>query len=782
MRNVIFETCLDTFVAIGLVLSINVGVEAQSATPASPNVVAKKTAPRDHSDDREDRISALIRKMTLDEKIGQMQQSNNVDIEVPGKADRPAPHDSLSDRIRQGRIGSVLNEVDPANINRLQKIAVEDSRVRVPLIFGRDVIHGFRTIFPIPLGQAASWNPELVEQAAAIAAREARSVGVRWTFAPMVDIARDPRWGRIAESLGEDPFLASTLSAAMVNGFQGKDLSAPDRIAACAKHFAGYGACEGGRDYNSAVISPSLMRNVYLPPFKAAVDAGVATLMTSFNDVNGIPGSANDHLLRGVLRQDWGFQGFVISDWESIREMIVHGYCRDEKEAARAAVRAGVNMEMVSNTYKHQLPSLLENGDIPMGLINALVADVLRVKFRLGLFDHPFTESARSSLLADDHLEVARRLARESVVLLKNKNGLLPLNRTKVRKLAIIGPLADAKKAQLGAWVLDARDNDSRTPLAALRDTAGNGIELQFVQSLVDDLDRSTSKFGEAVDAAKQADVVLLVVGESGDLSGEARSRAILDLPGAQNALVDAIAATGKPIVLIVESGRPLTIGRQIEKVDSVLYSFHAGTMTGPALADLIWGIESPSGKLPVTIPKSVGQIPLYYNHTSTGRPPRPYDFLNDSKFGDHVDRNLGNNSNYIDVSPYPLYPFGFGLSYTTFEYGNVKLSATKLNEGETLTIRAAVTNTGKFAADEVVQLYIRNLTGGIVHPVRELKGFQRVHIEPSETKSLAFTLSFNSLASFDSQEQKRFPSGKFEVYVGGSSLAPLVAEFVAGN
>ena len=460
--------------------------------------------------------------------------------------------------------------------------------------------------------------------------------------------------------------------------------------------------------------------------------------------------------------------------------MVVHGYCRDEKEAARAALLAGVNMEMVSKTYQDHLAALTKSGDIPESLINELASDVLRVKFRLGLFEHPFTDDARSPLLTDDHLETARRLARQSIVMLKNKNGLLPLDRTKVRKLAIIGPLADAKKAQLGAWVLDARETDSRTPLAAFRNSTENDVEVFFAQGLVNDLDRSTSKFGEAVAAAQKADVVLLIVGESADLSGEARSRAILDLPGAQNALVEAIAATGKPVVLIVEAGRPLTIGGQLERVDSVLYSFHAGTMAGPALADLVWGVESPSGKLPVTFPKTVGQIPLYYNHMSTGRPPRPYEFRRDGRIGDQIHLDLGNNSNYIDVSPYPLYPFGFGLSYTTFEYSNVKLSTSKLSKDSILTITAEVTNTGKFAADEIAQLYVCNRSSGHVHPVRELKAFQRLHIEPGRAKLVQFSLSFDSLVFFNSQEQKTLPSGKFDVYIGGNSLAPLVAELVA--
>jgi beta-glucosidase len=782
MRNAFFfETFrryCTTIVALGLVLLIHADSRAQSFAPAGPTATTKP-APLNHSQDREDRINALIRRMTLIEKIGQMQQANNVDTEVAVNTEGHAPQDSLEARIRQGHIGSVLNEVDPANIGRLQKIAVEESRSGIPLIFGRDVIHGFRTIFPIPLGQAASWNPELVEQAAAIAAREARSVGVHWTFAPMVDIARDPRWGRIAESFGEDPCLSSALSTAMVRGFQGDDLSAPFRIAACAKHFAGYGACEGGRDYNSAVVSPSLMQNVYLRPFRAAVDADVATLMTAFNDVNGVPGSANKHLLRDVLRKDWSFKGFVVSDWESIREMVVHGYCADEKDAARTAVRAGVNMEMVSQTYQSHLPELVHDGEIQEKLINEITADVLRVKSRLGLFEHPFVEATRSPVLTENDLRLARQLARQSIVLLKNKNDILPIDRSKLKKVAVVGPLANDKKAQLGAWVLDARDEDSRTPLTAFREMAGTGIEVLFASGLADELDRSKSKFDEAVAIAKQADVVLLVVGEGSDLSGEARSRAILDLPGAQAALVDAIAATGKRIVLIVQAGRPLTVGRQIEKVDAVLFSFHAGTMAGPALADLVWGIESPSGKLPVTIPKTVGQVPLYYNHANTGRPPRPYDFTRDNQFDDSINRNLGNNSNYIDVGPYPLYPFGYGLSYTTFEYGEVKLSSPRLAQAETLFISTSITNKGTFAADEVPQLYIRNTTGGIVHAVRELMAFRRVHIEPGETKKVEFVLPANSLAFFDSQERRILPSGRFEVYVGGDSLAHLAGEFV---
>jgi beta-glucosidase len=762
---------------IWLAVGGNAAVRGQNAATTADDVAQQPGRAR--STQTEKRIHALVQEMTLAEKIGQLRQANHVGGDITGTADQLAAKDELHQLIRRGQMGSILNAVDAASINELQKLAVENSRLGVPLIFGRDVIHGFRTVVPIPLAQAASWNPKLVEQAAAVAAREARSAGVHWTFAPMVDIARDPRWGRIAESLGEDPYLASVLSAAMVRGLQGDDLSAPDRIAACAKHFAGYGAAEGGRDYNSAVISPSLMRNVYLPPFRAAVDAGVATLMTSFNEVNGVPSSANRHLLRDVLREEWGFRGFVVSDWGSIEEMIEHGYCRDSEEAARAAIRAGLNMEMVSHTYHDHLASLVKKGEIPEAAVNELVSQVLRVKVQLGLFERPYAEEAPPpQALSDDNLRVAHELAAQSIVMLKNDDRLLPLDRSSIKKLAIIGPLADAGKAQLGAWAMDGRPSDSRTPLAAIRESAGGEIDVLYARGLVDDLDDDTGKFGEAIAAANEADVVLLVVGEGADLSGEAHSRAILDLPGAQNELIDAVAATGKPVVLIVQAGRPLTIGRQIAKVNSVLYSFHAGTMAGPAISDLIWGVESPSGKLPVTFPKAVGQIPLYYNHTNTGRPPRRYDFAKDNHVEVSINRELGHNSNYMDVSPYPLYPFGYGLTYTTFEYGPVELSATKLRGGEILAIRAPVTNTGRVAADEVVQLYVRDLVGSLARPVRELKGLRRVNIRPGQTKIVELALACDDLAFFNNEEQLVLEPGKFELYVGGSSLAPLVGKF----
>lgn len=725
------------------------------------------------------RVDDLLRVMTLDEKVGQLTQLNGLGGEPTGGADNLVASSGLYDRIRRGELGSVLNERNTSMINALQRVAVEESRLGVPLIFGRDVIHGYRTIFPIPLGQAASWNPKLAEAAAAVAAREARLVGIHWTFAPMVDVARDPRWGRIAESLGEDPYLASAFAAAMVRGYQGDDLSAGDRVAACAKHFVGYGAAEGGRDYNTTSISPSAMRNIYLPSFHAAVDAGVATLMTSFNDVNGVPSSANKHMLRDVLRDEWGFDGFVVSDWESIREMIVHGYAADGKEAARLSIDAGVNMDMASPTYHENVVGLVQSGELSESTVDELVRGILRVKFRLGLFERPFTdETLDSPLLAKEHLDLSRQLARQSMVLLKNEHAVLPLQSKADSRIAVIGPLADAKREQLGTWIPDGNAEDSRTPLAAIRQAAGDNVEVLYAAGLKDDLDPGTEGFDEAVAAARKADVVLLIVGESAQLSGEARSRANLDLPGAQNELIAAVAAVGKPTVLIVQAGRPLTIGKQVAQVDAVLYAWHAGTMAGPALADLLWGVESPSGKLPVTFPKAVGQVPLYYNHVNTGRPPRPYDFQRDNQIDDHVDLDLGYNSNYLDASPYPLYPFGYGLSYTAFEYGKVELSTSKLRAGQTLAVRAPVTNTGKVAADEIVQLYVRDVVGSLTRPVRELKGFRRTHLEPGETKVVEFALSTDDLKFYDNEEQWLLEPGKFEVYVGGSSLAHLAGEF----
>jgi beta-glucosidase len=760
-------------------------VQAQSAAPAKEP--AKKSAQQpvaekpwlDTQLPLEERVATLVGEMTLVEKVGQLTQLNGLGGEPTGNADNLVASSGLYDRIRSGQLGSVLNEINVTTINAMQRVAVEESRLGVPLVVGRDVIHGYRTIFPIPLGQAASWNPELVEAGAEVAAREARSRGVHWTFAPMVDIARDPRWGRIAESFGEDPYLASQFAAASVRGYQGDNLAAPDRVASCAKHFVGYGAAEGGRDYNTTVISPSLLHNVYLPSFKAAVDAGAATLMTAFNDVNGLPCSANPYLLHEILRRQWKFDGFVVSDWESIREMIAHGFAADGADAARLSALAGVNMDMASPTYHEHLAKLVEGGEVPESVLDSLVSEVLKVKFRLGLFERPFVEEGKESLLlSESHLEVARKAARQSMVLLKNDYHMLPLDNQRLKTIAVIGPLADAKREQLGCWIPDGREEDSRPPLAAIREAAGKNVEVLFVPGLKNDLDESMAGFADAVAAAKQADVVLLFVGEQANLSGEARSRAILDLPGAQRQLVEAVAETGRPVVLVVQAGRPLTIGKEVAAADAVLYTWHAGTMAGPAMADLLWGVESPSGKLPVTFPKSVGQCPLYYNHVNTGRPPRVYEFERDRAVDHAISVELGYNSNYIDVEPYPLFPFGYGLSYTTFEYGDVELSTKQLKSGQTLAVRAPVKNSGKVTADEVVQLYVRDLVGSLARPVRELKRFRRVHLEPGESQVIEFALPVEELGFYNNEAKRVLEPGEFEVFVGGSSLAPLAGKF----
>ncbi len=745
---------------------------------AAETAVTEKTW-LDEKLDVDERVVALMEQMTLVEKVGQLRQTNGIGGDATGDAKNVVAGSALYDLIRNGQLGSVLNEINVATINEFQRVAVEESRLGIPLIIGRDVIHGYRTIFPIPLGQAASWHPELVEEACAVAAREARSAGIHWTFAPMVDIARDPRWGRIAEGFGEDPHLASVLAAASVHGYQGDDLASEDRIAACVKHFVAYGAAEGGRDYNATVISPSLMRNVYLPPFRAAVDAGVATLMSAFNDVNGVPMTAHTYLLRDVLRGEWGFRGFVVSDWESIREMIPHGVFADEREAAIAATLAGVNMEMASLTYHNNLVDLVKSEAVPESVIDDLVKQILRVKFQLGLFEKPYTDTSRPAIFLEERdRETARQLARQSIVMLKNENKVLPLYQGEFDKIAVIGPLADAKREQLGTWIPDGKEEDSVTPLAGIRAAAGEGIEVTYVAGLKDDFDRSEEGFAEAVAAAKEADVVFLVVGERAHISGEASSRAIINLPGGQNALIKTIAAVGKPTVLIVQAGRPLTIGREVEQVDAVLYSFHAGTMAGPAIADLLWGKESPSGKLPVTFPKAVGQIPLYYNHTNTGRPTREYDFAKDQTYDEEFDLKQGYNSNYLDVGAYPLFPFGYGLSYATFEYGEVELSTDKIKAGQVLAVRVPVTNTGALAADEVVQVYVRDLVGSIARPVRELKAFRRVRLEAGQTEVLEFAISTDDLKFYNNEEEQLLEPGKFELYVGGSSLAPLAGTF----
>ena len=647
-----------------------------------------------------------------------------------------------------------------------------ESRLHIPLLFGRDVIHGYKTIFPIPLAQAATWDPELVEQAARQAAREAAAEGIRWTFAPMIDIARDPRWGRVAESLGEDPRLNGTLAAAMVRGFQGSGLADAASVAACAKHFVGYGAAEAGRDYNSAWIPEILLREVYLPPFQAARDAGVATFMTAFNTLNGVPATGNRFLLRDILRTEWKYDGVVVSDYEAVTEMIRHGYARDARDAARKAAGAGVDMEMVSTAYFANLKPLVESGEVSTAEIDGAVRNILRLKFRLGLFDQPIP-AATTIVPTAPSLELAQRAATESAVLLKNERGLLPLADS-ARTLAIIGPLADSPVDQMGTWSMDGRPEDVQTPLATFRKLLGSGRVL-YAPGLRNSRDLGHDGFAAAVAAARGADVVVLFLGEEQILSGEARSRAFLNLPGAQEALVDAVSAAGKPLVLVIMAGRPLTFHDAAAKAGAVLYAWHPGSMGGPAIANLLLGRAAPSGRLPITFPRTVGQVPIYYAHLNTGRP------ASESELGvpmGNPAQPAGYTSKYIDVDFTPEYPFGFGLTYSTLDYSNLHVSSPVLRGRESITVSADVANRGTREATETVQLYIRTLVASVVQPVRKLVGFQRVPLKPGERRTVSFTLSTPDLAFYDEHMRLVTEPGRIQVWIAPDATRGVSGEF----
>lgn len=709
-------------------------------------------------------IEQLLSRMTLEEKIGQMNQLN-----FDGMSDE------LVQRIKKGEVGSLLNIIDPKQVNELQKVALENSRTGIPMIIGRDVIHGFKTIFPIPLGQAASFDPQMVETGAHVAATEARELGVNWTFAPMLDISRDARWGRIAESLGEDPYLAGELGAAMVKGFQGQNLSDPTSIAACVKHFIGYGAAEGGRDYNSTNIPPHLLYNVYLVPFKKAIDAGAATLMTSFNDNDGIPASGNKYLLKDVLRKDWKFDGFVVSDWASMTEMLAHGFAKDARDVAKISASAGVDMEMVSGAYSHNLKSLVESGEVTIADVDNAVRNILRVKFRMGLFENPYVDINKpSTLYSPEHLQAAKEAAVKSAILLKNDN-VLPLKENV--KIAVIGPLANAPHDQMGTWVFDGDKNHTVTPLKALQ-TAYKNINYVYEPALSFSRDKSTANFEKAKQAAASADVAIVFLGEEAILSGEAHSLSNINLIGVQSELLKAVKSVGKPVVLVIMAGRPLTIERDLPYADAILYNFHPGTMGGPAILDLLFGKANPSGKLPATFVREVGQIPMYYNHNNTGRPAPAQVMTLDEIPLEAGQTSLGNTSFYLDSGKDPLYPFGFGLSYSTFEYSNLILSATSIPMGGELTAKVTVKNTSKVDGTEVVQLYVRDLVGSIVRPVKELKGFQRVELKAGESKTVEFKLTTDDLAFYGKDFVKKAETGDFNLWIGPSSKDGLKAEF----
>jgi beta-glucosidase len=706
-------------------------------------------------DDIEARINKLIAQMTLEEKLGQLQQ---LDGEANGNY-RP----EHIEMIRRGLLGSTLNVRGAKRVNELQRIAVEQSRLKIPLLFGFDVIHGYRTIFPISLGEAASWDPAAVERAASVAAAESAASGVRWTFAPMVDIARDPRWGRISEGAGEDTYLGAAMARARVRGFQGKDYSDPTKVVACAKHWVAYGAAEGGRDYNTTDVSEWTLREVYFPPFKAAVDAGVGTFMSAFNDLNGVPTSANPFTLTKVLRDEWKFDGFVVSDYESVRELMNHGIAATGADAARAALNAGVDMEMVSRLYNQNGAALLREGKVSMQTIDEAVRRILRIKFRLGLFEHPYTDESReaAAIFNAQNLAAAREVAARSMVLLKNERNVLPLSKG-ARSIAVIGPLGDSKRDMIGSWSGDGRAEDAVTLLEGIRAKVSPQTKVTYAKGC-DFTGDDTSGIAEAVRVATEADAVVLAIGESADMSGEARSRSSLDLPGRQLDLAKAIQATGKPVAVVLMNGRPLSINWVAENVPAILETWFAGSQAGNAIADVLFGDVNPGGKLPVTFPRTVGQVPIYYNHMNTGRPPDP---------------NNPYTSKYIDAPWTPLYPFGYGLSYTEFRFSNLQLSAPRTRPNGSVKISVEVENTGKRAGDEVAQLYIRDVAASRERPIKELKGFERITLKPGERRRVEFTLTPAELGFYDRNMKWVVEPGQFKVWVGANSDSGLESSF----
>lgn len=687
------------------------------------------------------RVENLLARMTLEEKVGQTCQYSGFQKE----------HEDL---VKQGKVGSYLNVVGAENINGIQRIAVEQSRLGIPLIFGLDVIHGFKTIFPIPLAMASAWDPELIKKAAAAAAAEASSEGLRWTFAPMVDVARDPRWGRIAEGNGEDPYLGSVMARAYVEGFQGDDLSDPSSLVACVKHYVAYGGAEGGRDYNTVEVSEKTLRDIYLPPFKAAVEAGCETLMSAFNDLGGVPASCNRFTLTDVLRGEWGFGGFVVSDWNSVAELINHGVAAGPAEAAEEAFRAGVDMDMFSNLYQSHLAQLVKEGKIPQECLDAAVRRILGFKFRLGLFEHPYVDPGRSAKVVKckEHLALALQAARESMVLLTNGCSLLPLKKN-LKSIAVIGPLADNQDELLGTWACMGDPKDVVSVLEGVKAKLSPKTKVLYAKGC--ELEgESRDGFAEAVNNAKASDVAILVVGEARFMTGEASSRSTLDLPGVQEELVKTVYETGVPVVMVLMSGRPNSIRWSTQHLPAVLEAWHPGTQGGAAVADVLFGDYNPAGRLTATFPRTVGQVPIYYNYKNTGRPSSAERWT----------------SKYIDLPYTPLFPFGYGLSYTRFEYTNLKITPETIKPDGKVKVSVDVRNVGGRAGDEVVQLYIRDVVGSVTRPVKELKGFKRINLKPDEKRTVEFTLGPEELSFTDEEMKRVVEPGTINVMVGKSS------------
>ncbi len=708
----------------------------------------------------ERRVDSVLSMMTLEEKIGQMSQLSGL-----GEYTGPITdgHYYL-DAIKQGKLGSMLNINGVTYTRQIQEMVLQESRLGIPMLFGYDVIHGYKTIFPVPLGEACSWDLEAIEKSARVAAVEASAAGQHWTFAPMVDIARDPRWGRIMEGAGEDTYLGSLIAGARVRGFQGDDLSASNTIAACAKHYAAYGAAEGGRDYNTTDMSERTLREIYLPPFKAAIDAGVATFMTAFNEINGVPASANP-MLRYILRDEWQFNGMTVSDWNSIGELIPHGFASSREEAAILAMKGGVDMDMQGYIYSKVLLKLVKKEKIHESQIDEAVRNILRLKFQLGLFDDPFRycneQREKEVMLNPEHRETARDVGRKSIVLLKNENRILPLSKT-IRTLAVIGPLTDDADNILGGWRALGSSDDAVSLLAGIREAVSSRTRILYEKGCEIEGD-NRSGFARAIAAARKADVVILAVGESASMSGEAHSRSDIGLPGVQPELLKELFKTGQPIILVLMNGRPLTISWEAGHLAAILETWQLGTEAGHAIADVLFGDYNPSGKLAVSFPRTTGQIPVYYNHKSTGR---------------SATNELRYTSKYIDTPIEPLFPFGYGLSYTTFFYNDFKLSSDTLHMDDTLRVSIQVTNTGNYDGEEIVQLYIRDYFGSVTRPVQELKRFQKIWLKKGETKTITFNLTSGDLAFYDIHMQYRAEPGDFSVMVGTSSEEYLQRDF----
>ncbi|HWV16606.1 MAG TPA: beta-glucosidase BglX [Cellvibrio sp.] len=747
---------------VAVALSLFTACSEKSPSPVTVQPVLQEQAAVSVDDKMNRFIADLIGKMTLDEKLGQLNQ-----LSGEGDVTGPTSNSDYISAIKAGHVGSMLNVFTAKYTNELQHLAVEKTRLGIPLLFGYDVVHGHRTIFPISLGEAASWDLSAIENAARVAAAEASAEGIHWTFAPMVDIARDPRWGRISEGAGEDPYLGSLIAKARIKGFQGDELGATNRVLATAKHFAVYGLAQAGRDYHSTDVSDVELWNTYLPPFKASVDAGVATFMSAFNDLNGVPATGNKYLLTDVLKTQWSFKGFVVGDYTAVNELVPHGFAKDDSQAAELAINAGLDMDMVGQLYLKKIRNLVKEGKVSEARVDDSVRRILEMKYRLGLFEDPyrFSNEQRQAeeIYKPEYLEAARDMARKSIVLLKNANKTLPLSKA-TKSIAVIGPLADNHRDMLGSWHAAGNWDKPITLLEGIKAKVGEGTAVKYAKGASYEFTATDdSEFAEAIAIAQASDVIVLAMGEAGNMSGEAKSRSSIDLPGTQQALLRELKKLGKPMVLVLMNGRPLTISWEHEHMDAIVETWFAGTMGGHAIADVLFGDYNPSGKLPVTFPRVLGQVPIYYNMKNTGRP-----YVPGSEYTTH----------YLDTSNDPLYAFGYGLSYSKFTYSEVSLDKKIMAANGKITVKIKVSNSGEYDGTETVQLYIRDLVGSITRPVKELKGFQQVFLKSGEAKELIFELNAKDLAFYRRDLSFAAEAGDFKVFIGGDSANVKEADF----